>query len=70
MCSNDTLGNTPFQLISDFFHVNKVGLIQGGGGGGGDWVSIHPPRSLNGDETYIIICVKIQLKISLKLVVI
>ena len=24
MCSNDTLGNTPFQLISDFFHVNKV----------------------------------------------
>ena len=24
MRSNDTLGNTPFQLISDFFHVNKV----------------------------------------------
>ena len=22
--SNGTLGNTPFQLISDFFHVNKV----------------------------------------------
>ena len=21
--SNDTLGNTPFQLISDFFHVNQ-----------------------------------------------
>ena len=24
MRSNDTLGNTPFQLISDVFHVNKV----------------------------------------------
>ena len=23
MCSNDTLGNTPFQLISDFFHDNQ-----------------------------------------------
>ena len=47
--SNDTLGNTPFQLISDFFHVNKVfsvlsmhaeqassrGVLEGGGGGGG-----------------------------------
>ena len=48
MSSNDTLGNTPFQLISDFFHVNKVlsvlsmlsklppGVcVLGGGGGGG-----------------------------------
>ena len=47
MCSNDTLGNTLFQLISDFFHVNKVlsvlsmlsklppGVCWGGGGGGG-----------------------------------
>ena len=42
MRSNDTLGNTPFQLISDFFHVNKVlsvlsmlsKLPVGGGGGG------------------------------------
>ena len=45
--SNDTLGNTPFQLISDFFHVNKVlsvlsmlsklppGVCWRGGGGGG-----------------------------------
>ena len=38
MRSNDTLGNTPFQLISDFFHVNKVlsilsMLSQVGGGG-------------------------------------
>ena len=44
--SNDTLDNTPFQLISDFFHVNKVlsvlsmlsklppGVCWGGGGGG------------------------------------
>ena len=24
MRSNDTLSNTPFQLISDFFHVKKV----------------------------------------------
>ena len=45
MCSNDTLGNTLFQLISDFFHVNKVlsvlsmlsklppwGVLGGGGG--------------------------------------
>ena len=23
VCSNDTLGNTPFQLISDLFHVNQ-----------------------------------------------
>ena len=47
MRSNDTLGNAPFQLISDFFHVNKVlsvlsmlsklppGVYWGGGGGGG-----------------------------------
>ena len=49
MRSNDTLGNTPFQLISDFFHVNKmlsvlsmlsklppgVCVLGGGGGGGG-----------------------------------
>ena len=51
MCSNDTLGNTPFQLISNFFHVNKelsvlsicmlsklppgVCWRRGGGGGGG-----------------------------------
>ena len=47
MHSSDTLGNTPFQLISDFFHVNKVlsvlsmlsklppGVCVGGGGGGG-----------------------------------
>ena len=44
MRSNDTLGNTRFQLISDFFHVNKVfsveqassrGVLEGGGGGGG-----------------------------------
>ena len=43
MRSNDTLGNTPFQLISDLFriHVNKVlsvlnmlpGVCWGGGGG-------------------------------------
>ena len=48
MHSNDTLGNTTFQLISDFFHVNKVLSVwsmisklppgvcwRGGGGGGG-----------------------------------
>ena len=46
MRSNDTLGNTPFQLISEFFHVNKVlsvlsmlsklspAVCLGGGGGG------------------------------------
>ena len=38
-------GNTPFQLISDFFHVNQCfehaeqassrGVLEGGGGGGG-----------------------------------
>ena len=45
--SNDTLVDTPFQLISDFFHVNKVltvlsmlsklppGVCWRGGGGGG-----------------------------------
>ena len=45
--SNDTLVDTPFQLISGFFHVNKVfcvvsmlnklpqGCVGGGGGGGG-----------------------------------
>ena len=47
MNDNHTLGNTSFQLISDFFHVNKVfsvlsmlsklppGVCWGGGGGGG-----------------------------------
>ena len=45
--NNDTLVDTPFQLISGFFHVNKVlsvlsmlsklppGVCWGGGGGGG-----------------------------------
>ena len=40
---NDTLGNTPFQLISDVFHVQGVLCFEhaeqassrGGGGGGG-----------------------------------
>ena len=45
MHSNDTLGNTSFQLISDFFHVNQGvlcsehaeqassrGVLEGGGG--------------------------------------
>ena len=39
--SNDTLGNTPFQLISDFFHVNwcfehaeQASSMQGCFGGG------------------------------------
>ena len=48
MSINDTLVNTPFQLYSDFFHVNKVlsvlsmlsklppGVCWGGGGGGGE----------------------------------
>ena len=48
MHSNDTLGNTPFKLISGFFHVNKVfsvlsmlsklppGVCWRGGGGGGE----------------------------------
>ena len=48
MRSNDTLGNTPFQLISDFFMLIKVfcvlsmlsklppGVCWGGGGGGGE----------------------------------
>ena len=48
MRSNDTLGNTPFQLISGFLHVNQGvlccehaeqassrGVLGGGGGGGG-----------------------------------
>ena len=48
MRSNDTLVDTPFQLISGFFHVNKVFSVvtmlsklppgvcwRGGGGGGG-----------------------------------
>ena len=38
VCSNDTLVDTPFQLISGFLHVNKVfSLVQGcvGGEGGG-----------------------------------
>ena len=36
-CSNDTLVDTPFQLISGFFHVNQgvQGCVGGGGGGGG-----------------------------------
>ena len=46
--SNDTLVDTPFQLISDFFHVNQGvlcfehaeqassrSMLGGGGGGGG-----------------------------------
>ena len=48
LCSNDTLVDTPFQLISGFFHVNQgVSVLsmlsklppgvcwRGGGGGGG-----------------------------------
>ena len=44
MHSNDTLVDTPFQLISGFFHVNQGVLCcehaeqassRGGGGGGG-----------------------------------
>ena len=48
MRSNDTLVDTPFQLISGFFHVNQGvlccehaeqassrGVLGGGGGGGG-----------------------------------
>ena len=48
MRSNDTLVDTPFQLISGFFHVNQGilcsehaeqassrGVLEGGGGGGG-----------------------------------
>ena len=48
MHSNDTLVDTPFQLISEFFHVNQGilcfehaeqassrGVLKGGGGGGG-----------------------------------
>ena len=45
MRSNDTLVDTPFQLISGFFHVNQGvcvaeqassrGVLDGGGGGGG-----------------------------------
>ena len=48
MPSNDTLVDTPFQLISDFSHVNQGvlcsehaeqassrGVLEGGGGGGG-----------------------------------
>ena len=48
MHSNDTLVDTPFQLISGFFHVNQGvlcsehaeqassrGVLEGGGGGGG-----------------------------------
>ena len=48
VCSNDTLVDTPFQLISGFFHVNQGvlcsehaeqassrGVLEGGGGGGG-----------------------------------
>ena len=47
MRSNDTLVDTPFQLISGFFHVNQGvlccehaeqassrGVLEGGGGGG------------------------------------
>ena len=30
MCSNDTLVDTPFKLISGFFHINKVfSVVQG-----------------------------------------
>ena len=52
MRSNDTLGNTPLQLISDFFHVDKMLCVLsmlsklpprvcwgGGGGGGGQQAS-------------------------------
>ena len=48
LLSNDTLVDTPFQLISGFFHVNQGvlccehaeqassrGCVGGGGGGGG-----------------------------------
>ena len=46
MRSNDTLVDTPFQLISGFFHVNQGilcsehaeqarGVLEEGGGGGG-----------------------------------
>ena len=48
MRSNETLVDTSFQLISDFFHVNQGvlcsehakqassrGVLEGGGGGGG-----------------------------------
>ena len=48
MRSNDTLVDSPFQLISGFFHVNQGilcsehaeqassrGVFEGGGGGGG-----------------------------------
>ena len=48
MRSNDTLVDTPFQLICGFFHVNQGvlccehaeqassrGVLEGGGGGGG-----------------------------------
>ena len=48
VCSNDTLVDTPFQLISGFFHVNQGilcsehaeqassrGVLERGGGGGG-----------------------------------
>ena len=48
MHSNDTSVDTPFQLISGFFHVNQgvlcfehaeqassSGVLEGGGGGGG-----------------------------------
>ena len=37
MRSNDTLVDTPFQLISGFFHVNQgvLGVLGGGGGATG-----------------------------------
>ena len=39
VCSNDTLVDTPFQLISDFFvlcseHAEQALCVGGGGGGG------------------------------------
>ena len=54
MRSNDTLVDTPFQLISGFFHVNQGilcsehaeqassrGVLERGGGGGGATGLLH-----------------------------